>query len=66
MDRNDLERPTFLTLWLEHLADSSRAGKVSRIFPYRILMFLAVGALVQRFLSSKFYGDASVGIPIYA
>lgn len=66
MARNELERPTFLTLWLEHLVEASRTGKASRLFPYWILLFLAGGILVQRFLSYKFYTDAGVGIPIYA
>lgn len=66
MKINPLERPTFLTLWLEHLTECVRAGESYRLFPYWLGLFLVIGAVAQRFLSFKFYTDPAIGIPIYA
>lgn len=66
MAEHDLKRPTFLTLWLENLTEESRSGHVMRLVPWWITLFLLGGLFVQRFVSTKFYYDPSVGIPIYA
>ena len=66
MAPNELERPTFFTLWLEHLTECSRTGNTSRLYPKWIAVFLFGGLFIQRFISTKFYTDPSVGIPIYA